>query len=416
MTYSAIKYIKYRLLRFNSMEIGVVGKPNVGKSTFFNASTLAEAEVGNYPFTTVGHNRAVAFVRSPCPSGELNLTCSPRNSKCTKNNRFIPVEMIDVAGLVPKAHEGRGLGNQFLDELRRAKVLIHVVDASGGTDEEGNLLAPGSHDPLVDVRFLEEEIELWFLNIFKRNWDKVARTVQYEGKDFVHYFEEMYSGIGFTEAEVSQAIHKAGVNPKKPRDWGSEELAGFAHALRLSSKPIIIAANKSDVSTARENIARMQKELSFPVVPTSSMGEYVLRQLSDEGTIEYLPGDPDFKIIDKSKINGKHEKALEIIREVLRSYGGTGVQQCINAAVFEILRKVVVYPVEDENKYADKDGKVLPDAFLMDPGSTPRDLAYKIHTEIGQGFIGGLDARTKRKIKSDKELETGDIIKILTRA
>jgi len=398
------------------MEIGVVGKPNVGKSTFFNASTLGSAEVSNYPFTTVGHNRAIASARSPCPCGELNLTCSPKNSKCIKNNRFIPLEMIDVAGLVPKAHEGRGLGNQFLDELRRAKVLIHVVDASGGTDEEGNLVAPKSHDPYHDVRFLEEEIELWFLNIFKRSWDKIARKVQYEGMDFIRYFDEMYSGIGFMEAEISHAIQESGVNPEKPKDWSSDELAGFARSLRLSSKPIIIAANKADVEAARENIEGMQKELSMPVVPTSSMGEYVLRQLVEEGAIEYIPGDTDFKIIDKSKINRKHEKALEIIRGVLDRYGSTGVQECINTAVFEILRKVVVYPVEDESKYADKDGNILPDAYLMNPGSTPRDLAFKIHTDIGKGFIGTLDARTKRKIKSDKELESESIIKILTRA
>ena len=74
----------------------------------------------------------------------------------------------------------------------------------------------------------------------------------------------------------------------------------------------------------------------------------------------------------------------------------------------------MVYPVEDENKYTDKDGNVLPDAYIMDKHTTPRDLAFKIHTEIGERFIGAIDAKTKRKIKSDKELENGDIIKILT--
>lgn len=399
------------------MEIGVIGKPNVGKSTFFNASTLAEAEVANYPFTTVSHNKAIAYVRARCPCVELDVVCNPRNSKCIKGDRFIPVEMIDVAGLVPKAHEGRGLGNQFLDELRRARVLIHIVDASGGTDEEGNLLVPGSHEPLRDVRFLEEEIELWFLNIFKRGWDKVARKVQYEGKDFVHYFGETYSGIGFREEEISLALREAEVDPKKPKEWSDRELVDFAHSLRRASKPIIIAANKADVEIAEENIERMKKELSTPVIPTSSMGEYVLRRLAEQGAVEYIPGDGEFKIIDRSKINGKHRKALELIREnVLSKFGSTGVQQCINTAVFDILKKVVVYPVEDEGKYADKEGNVLPDAFLMEPASTPRDLAFKIHTEIGEGFIGALDAKSKRKIKSDKEMESGEVIKILTRA
>lgn len=399
------------------MEIGVVGKPNVGKSTFFNACTLAGAEVAGYPFTTVEPNRAVAYVRAPCPCVELGVTCSPRNSRCIKGNRFVPVEMIDVAGLVPKAHEGRGLGNKFLDELRRARVLIHVVDASGATDEEGNAVAPGSHDPLRDVRFLEEEIELWFLSIFKRGWEKVARRVQYEGREFMHYFSRSYSGIGIREAEISAALKAAGVDPRRPGEWREEELAGFARALRISSKPMIIAANKSDVEAARENIKRLRKELDVPVIPTSSMGEYVLRKLAGEGVIEYIPGDGEFKVIKEEKLNHRHRRALEIIREnVLSRFGSTGVQQCINTAVFEVLKRVVVYPVEDEGKYADKEGRVLPDAYLMEPWATPRDLAYKIHTEIGEGFIGALDARSKKKIKSDKELQNGEVIKILTRA
>jgi hypothetical protein len=325
--------------------------------------------------------------------------------------------MIDVAGLVPKAHEGRGLGNKFLDELRRAKVLIHIVDASGATDEEGNAVAPGSHDPLSDVRFLEEEIELWFLSIFKRGWEKVARRVQYEGREFMHYFARSYSGIGFREAEISAALKDAGVDPRRPKDWREEELASFVHALRLSSKPMIIAANKSDVEIAEENIKRMKKELSMPVIPTSSMAEYVLRKLAEEGAVEYIPGDGEFKVLDEGKLNDKHRRALEIIREnVLSRFGSTGVQQCINTAVFDLLKRVVVYPVEDEGRYADKEGRVLPDAFLMEPTATPRDLAYKIHTEIGEGFIGAIDAKSKKKIKSDKELQNGEVIKILTRA
>ena len=119
------------------MEIGVVGKPNVGKSTFFNACSLGNAEVAAYPFTTIKPNRAVAAVRTRCVCRELGVEDNPRNSRCVGGERFVPIEVIDVAGLVPKAHEGRGLGNQFLDELRRASVLIHVVDTAGATDAEG---------------------------------------------------------------------------------------------------------------------------------------------------------------------------------------------------------------------------------------------------------------------------------------
>lgn len=394
------------------MEIGVVGKPNVGKSTFFNACTLANAEIASYPFTTIDANKGVAFVRVPCPCVELGVKCNPKNSKCINGNRFIPVEMIDVAGLVPEAHKGRGLGNKFLDELRRAKALIHIVDASGSTDAEGNVIGIGKRSPLEDVEFLEKEIEEWFFGIFKRSWEKITRKVQYEGRDFVKYFAELYVGLGFTEACVSEAIRKSSLDAKLAYKWQEEEIRKFTKNLRELSKPMIIAANKIDIAIAKKFVEEL-KSARDNVVATSAMAEYLLRKLAEEGKVEYLPGDKDFKVI--GNLDKKEEKAIEIIRKnVFARFGSTGVQECINKAVFDILGKIVVYPVEDENKFSDKHGNVLPDAFLLDKGSTPRDLAFKIHTEIGEKFIGAIDARTKRKIASDKPLENGAIIKILT--
>ncbi len=392
------------------MLIGIVGKPNAGKSTFFNALTLANAQVANYPFTTVEANKGVAYVKTKCVCSELGVKCNPRQGFCIDGYRFIPVEVIDVAGLVPKAHEGRGLGNKFLDDLRQASVLIHVVDASGATDSEGNIVGLFKHDVVEDVRFLEEEIEMWFYKIFERHWDKLVRRVKSEGKDFVKYFAEHFSGLGFKEKDVLLALNSSGLDTDVYK-WSKEDLFNFTKNLRKISKPIIIAANKVDIEGTKKNVERL-KEKYENVIPTSAMAELVLKKLSSRGAIKYIPGSRDFEVIDESMLDSKEKKALEIIERVLKEYGSTGVQQCIDTAVFKILNKIVVYPVEDENKFTDGEGNVLPDAYLMDKDSTPRDLAFRIHTDIGKGFIAAIDARTKKKLPSDEPLVDRSIVKI----
>jgi ribosome-binding ATPase YchF (GTP1/OBG family) len=400
------------------VEIGVVGKPNVGKSTFFNAATHGHAETASYPFTTIKANNAVGYVRTTCVCGELGVKDTPRNSKCINGVRFAPVNLIDVAGLVPDAHLGKGLGNKFLDDLRQAAVLIHVVDASGSTDEEGNPVAPGTKDPADDVLFLENEIERWFYSIFTKNWDKVARRVETEKKDFAKYFEEMFIGIGITEGMVHAALREANVDAKTPSKWGEEGLFRFSKALRKHSKRMIIAANKTDIDVSAENIKNLKARFpGYDIVQTSSMAEYVLVNLAEKGAISYTPGDPSFKVIDESKIKLKEKKGLELIqKKVLDGFRGTGVQECINKAVLDVLEKMAIYPVEDETHYTDKEGRVLPDVFLMDKECTPLDLATRVHTDIAKHYVAAIDAKTKKKVAKDHKLKHGDVVKIISKA
>lgn len=394
------------------IEIGITGKPNVGKSSFFNAATLSRAEVASYPFTTIDSNRGIAYVTSQCPCREFNIKCNPKNSICEDGVRFIPVELIDVAGLVPGAHEGRGLGNKFLDDLRQARVFLHVVDASGSTDEEGRPVEPGSYDPINDVEFLEKEILMWLYGIIGRNWDRLLRKAASEKIDMARIIHEQFSGIGVSVEDIIEASRKLG---KDYQSWDNEDLLLFVDELLKIAKPSLIVANKADLPTAKDNIERLKEK--YPnVVPTSAEAELALKRAARAGLIDYKPGDGDFKILDEGKLTKKQLNALKYIREnVLEVYGSTGIQEALNRAVFHLLDMIVVYPVEDEHKLSDKEGNILPDAFLIPRGSKPRDLAYLIHTEIGDSFMHAIDARKKMRVASDYKLQDGDIITIICR-
>ena len=389
------------------LSIALAGKPNAGKSTFYQAATMADVDVGNYPFTTIDPNRGVSHVRTECPCLEREERCG--DAHCHDGKRYVPVELLDVAGIVPGAHEGRGLGNQFLDELTNADVILNVVDASGGTNAEGEPVEIGEHDPVEDVRFVAEEMDLWLASIIDRNWESIERASRSPDFDLDEELTDMLTGVGATELDVARTLREVDY-PEDPIAWTDEHREALATDIRARTKPIVVVANKADVAPP-ENVQAV-KEVSEHVIPTTADGELALRRAAEAGLIEYDPGDDDFDIV--GDISDDQQAGLERIRDVMADFGGTGVQDALDHAVYDLLDHLTAYPVQNESKWTDGQGNVLPDAHLLPQGSTPKDLAFAVHSDIGEGYLHAIDAKEKRRVSDEHELEEGDVIKIVS--
>lgn len=397
------------------MLIGLIGKANVGKSTFFNAATELMAQAANYPFTTIKPNLGVGYARVKCVCKEFGVQDNPVHSMCVDGNRFIPIKLIDVAGLVPGAHNGRGLGNKFLDDARQADVLIHVVDASASTDSEGKSVPLGIGDPLYDVKFVEDEFDLWLASIISRDWNKLAREAESQAQKLENMLSKRLTGLAIEETHIVKALEETGLRSKKATLWKDEDLFNFCKKLRTSAKPIVIAANKADLPTA-ENVITKLRSLGLDVIPCIAEAEILLRRATKNGFLYYLPGDNSFTIKSGVILNEPQKKALDAIYSLIAKYGSTGVQQAINLACFKLLKLIVVYPVQDEIKLMDKKGNILPDAYLLSEGSTAKDLAMAIHADIGRGFLYAIDARSKQRIGAEYKLKNNDVVKIVSAA
>ncbi len=378
------------------MIIGLIGKPSSGKSSFFKAATMIDVKTSPVPFTTIIPNSGMGYVTIDCVCKEFNLTCKPKRGHCKDGKRFVPVRLVDVGGLIPGSHEGRGIGNKFLDEIRQASVLIQIVDASGLTDEEGK--PTENFDPVKEIEFLENEINMWFEDVIKRNLEKIKLP---SGEaELVNLLHEKLSGLEVTKQNLSDTLDKTSIN----------DIKNFATILRELSKPILIAANKIDLPPAQKNFEKLKGKYK-QIVPTSAESEIALRKAGEKALINYNIGN-GFEISGDLDIAQK--KALEFIkREVIDKYGSTGVQECLNKAVFEILDYIAVYPVADANKLTDKDGNILPDVFLVPNDTAMKEFAFKVHTQLGEKFITGIDAKTKMRLSADHKLKNKDVVSIM---
>jgi len=396
------------------MFVGLVGKPSAGKSTFFKALTLMEVAIANYPFTTIKPNSGVGFVKINCMDEHFKTLCMPKEGYCLNHKRFLPVKVLDVAGLVPGAHEGKGLGLEFLNDLSQADALIHIVDMSGSLNEKGEPVSPGSYDPTEDIKFLEHELDMWYYQIFQKAWKKFSNAVNQNKEDVVKAIAKQFSGLKVTEDLVKRLVKKLELSDKLIIKWTEDDLLKLTTELRKKTKPIIIAANKIDIPGAIDNYERIKQEFpNYIIIPCSSESELALKEAARHELINYVAGEKDFKIKNDEKLNDKQKQALNFIKSnMLDKFKSTGVQDVINKAVFDLLKYIAIYPVPN-NKLMDADGKILPDCFLVPKGITALDFAFKVHTDIGETFIRAIDVKTNLALKKDQKLKHQDVIEIV---
>jgi len=398
-----------------AIKIGLIGKTNTGKTTFFNAATLSTSEISTYPFTTKKPERAMGNAITPCVHTEFNVQDQPQNSKCSDGWRFIPVELIDLPGLIKDAWAGKGLGNQFLSVASQSDALLHVVDVSGSIDASGKITEVGSGDPISDVADIEEELIMWYLKLLEGNREKISKLIHSEAEPAT-VISDVYRGVGVKESHVKEALKVTGLDDKDFDNFDTHDSKKLATYLRQISKPTLIVANKIDIPGADKYFDRLrEKYVDTIIVPASADSELSLRRAEQKGLIKYAPGSEQFEILNKTELNKKQIEALEFIKkDILGEYMRTGVQFAINVTVFKLLKMNSIYPVANPEKLSDKKGRVLPDLILMKDGSTVEDLAKEIHTELTKGLLYAKDLRYGVRLPISYQLRDRDVISLVS--
>ena len=399
------------------IKLGLIGKTNTGKTTFFNSATLSSEEISSYPFTTKSPVSGVANAITLCVHPEFKIQDNPNNSKCLDGWRYIPIELIDLPGLIKDAWKGKGLGNQFLSIAAQSDALLHVVDASGGIDSSGRITEVGTGDPISDFADIEEELTMWYQKILEGNRDKVSKLIK-TGTNIIDAITDLYRGIGVNKSHVKKTLQTTGLEEKDFDDFDMIDSKKFALHLRKISKPTLIVANKIDVEGADKNFARLRERYNDSIViPVSGDSEFSLRRAEQKGLIKYSPGSETFEIIKSNELNEKQNNALNFIKKgIMGEYMRTGVQFAINVAVFKLLKMNSIYPVADEKNLADKKGRVLPDLLLLKDGATINDLAKEIHTDLAKGLLYAKDLRYNLRLPTDYQLRDRDVVSLVSAA
>jgi ribosome-binding ATPase YchF (GTP1/OBG family) len=397
------------------LTIGIVGKTNTGKTTLFNAATLLNAKISNFPFTTKKPNIGTAYACDICVCKELGVKDNPLNSTCIDGWRYVPVKLVDVPGLVKDAWTGRGLGNQFLSVIGQADALIHVVDASGSIDVDGKITQPGSGNPVQDAIDIEMELNKWVAEIIERNREFIIREAS--SSSLEEAIAKSLSGVKANPLQVFQALEKSELKDIPFVKWDLNQAIKFATFLLPIIKPTLIIANKMDILTSENYLPMLTEYYGRSLVAAcSAEAELVLRRAEKMGLLQYTPGQEKFKIKENASLTGKQQGTLKYIEtRVMAKWISTGIQQALNTVVFKLSKNNMVYPVSDEFKFTDHHGNVLPDVYLMPDGSTPIDLARNVHTRLAENYILAIDAKTGIRLPKNYTLRHKDVVKIVTR-
>jgi ribosome-binding ATPase YchF (GTP1/OBG family) len=397
------------------LTIGIVGKTNTGKTTLFNAATLLNAKISNFPFTTKKPNIGTAYACDICVCKELGVKDKPLNSTCIDGWRYVPVKLVDVPGLVKDAWTGRGLGNQFLSVIGQADALIHVVDASGSIDADGKITQPGSGNPVQDAIDIEMELNRWVAEIVERNREFIIREAS--SSSLEEAIAKSLSGVKANPLQVFQALEKSELKDVPFVKWDLSQVIKFATFLLPIIKPTLIIANKMDILTSENYLPMLTEYYGRSLVAVcSAEAELVLRRAEKMELLQYTPGQEKFRIKENASLTAKQQGALKYIEtRVMAKWISTGIQQALNTVVFKLLKNNMVYPVSDEIKFTDHHGNVLPDVYLMPDGSTPIDLARNVHTRLAENYILAIDAKTGIRLPKDYSLRHKDVVKIVTR-